>query len=209
MRGASVKYQILAKENVHFLCCQNFVLLLLLLFKLMQGYCLLLISSVQQLSLVQLFVTPWTAASQATLSITISQGLLKLMSIESVCHPTISSFVIPFSSCLLSFPASGSFSMSQFFASGGQNIGTSALASVLPMSIQERFPLGLTGWTCSQSKELSRVFSNTTVQKHQLFGTQPSFWSNSYIHTQLMEKKKKTDTFDQTDLYQQSNVSAF
>ena len=90
------------------------------------------------------------------------------------CHPTISSSGIPFSSCLQSFPASGSFQMSQFFASGGQSIGVSASASVLPMSIQEWFPLRWTGWISLQSKGLSRVFSNTTVQKHQFFGTQVS-----------------------------------
>ena len=90
------------------------------------------------------------------------------------CHPTISSSVIPFSSCLQSFPASGSFPMSQFFASGGQSIGISALASVLPMNIQNWFPLGWTAWISLQSKGLSRVFSNTTVQKHQFFGTQLS-----------------------------------
>ena len=82
------------------------------------------------------------------------------------CHPTISSSVIPFSSCLQSFPASGSFLMSQFFTSGGQSIGISASASVLPMNIQNWFPLGRTGWISLQSKGLSRVFSSTTVQKH-------------------------------------------
>ena len=90
------------------------------------------------------------------------------------CHPTISSSVIPFSSCLQSFPASGSFPVSQFFASGGQSIGVSAPASVLPMNLQDWFPLGLTGWISLLSKGLSRVFSNTTVQKHQFFGTQLS-----------------------------------
>ena len=90
------------------------------------------------------------------------------------CHPTISSSVIPFSSCLQSFPASGSFPMSQFFASGGQSIGASASASVLPMNIQDWFPLGWTGWISLQSKGLSRVFSNTTVQKHQFFSAQLS-----------------------------------
>ena len=90
------------------------------------------------------------------------------------CHPTISSSVIPFSSCLQSFSASGSFQMSQFFTSGGQSIGASASASVLPMNIQDWFPLGWTGWISLQSKGLSRVFSNTTVQKHQFFGTQLS-----------------------------------
>ena len=90
------------------------------------------------------------------------------------CHPTISSSVIPFFSCLPSFPASGSFPMSSFFASGGQSIGVSASASVLPMNIQDWFPLGWTGRISLQSKGLSRVFSNTTVQKHQFFGTQLS-----------------------------------
>ena len=86
------------------------------------------------------------------------------------CHPTSSSSVIPFSSCLQSFPASGSFPVSQFFASGGQSIGASASASVLPMNISDWFPLGWTGWISLLSKGLSRVFSNTTVQKHQFFG---------------------------------------
>ena len=90
------------------------------------------------------------------------------------CHPAISSSVIPFSSHLQSFPASGSFQMSQFFASGGQSIEVSASSSVLPMNIQDWSPLGWTGWTSLQSKGLSRVFSNTTVQKHQFFGTQLS-----------------------------------
>ena len=89
-------------------------------------------------------------------------------------HPTISSSVVPFSSCLQSFPASGSFLMSQLFISGGQSTGASALASVLPMNIQDWFPLELAGLISLQSKGLSRVFSNTTVQKHQFFDTQPS-----------------------------------
>ena len=89
-------------------------------------------------------------------------------------HPTISSFVIPFSSHLQSFPASGSFQMSQFFASDGLSIGVSATASVPPMNIQDWLPLGWTAWISLQSKGLSRVFSNTTVQKHQFFGTQLS-----------------------------------
>ena len=88
------------------------------------------------------------------------------------CHPTISSSVIPFSSCPQSFPASGSFQMSQLFALGGQSIGVSASTSVLPMNTQDRFSLGWTGWISLQSKGLSRVFSNTTVQKHQFFSTQ-------------------------------------
>ena len=122
---------------------------------------------VQLLSCVCLFATPWTAACQASLSFTISQILLKLMSIELVmawCHPTISSSVLPFS-CLKSFPASGSFPMSRLFALGGQSIEASALASILPVNIQGWFPLWLTGLIL-QSKGLSRVFSNTTVQKH-------------------------------------------
>ena len=90
------------------------------------------------------------------------------------CHPTISFSVRPFSAHFQSFPASGSFQMSQFFASGDQSIGVSALASVLPINIQDWFPLGWTGWISLQSKGLSRVFSNTTVQKHQFFGTQLS-----------------------------------
>ena len=104
------------------------------------------------------------------------------------CHPTISSSVIPFSSCPQSFPASGSFQMSQFFASGGQSIGASASASVLPMNTQDWSPLGLVGWISLQSKGLSRVFSNTTVQKYQFFGAQLSLLSNSHIYTWLLEK---------------------
>ena len=90
------------------------------------------------------------------------------------CHPTISSSVVPFSSCLQSFPASGSFQMSQFFTSGGQSIGVSASTSVLPVNIQDWFPLGWVGCISLKSKGLSRVFSNTTVQKHQFFGAQLS-----------------------------------
>ena len=104
------------------------------------------------------------------------------------CHPTISSSVISFSSRLQSFPASGSFPMSQFFILGGQSIGVSASASVLPMNIQDWFPLGLTGWISLPSKGLSRVFANITVQKHQFFGAQLSSQSNSHIHTWLLEK---------------------
>ena len=101
------------------------------------------------------------------------------------CHPTVSSFIVPFSSHLQSFPASASFQMSWLFASGGQSIETSA--SVLPISIQDWFPLGLTGLIL-QSKGLSRVFSNTTVQKQHFFSAQSSLWSNSHIHTWLLEK---------------------
>ena len=98
------------------------------------------------------------------------------------CHPTISSSVVPFSSCLESFPELEAFPMSQFFASGGQSIGISASASVIPMNVQDWFPLGLTGWISLLSKGLTRVFSNTTVQKHQFFGAQLSLSTSSHIH---------------------------
>ena len=104
------------------------------------------------------------------------------------CHLTISSSVVPFSSCFQSFPASGSFPVSWFFTSGNQSIGISDSASVLPMHIQDWFPLGLTGWISLQSKGLLRVFSNTTVQKHQFFGPQLSLYSNSHINTWLLDK---------------------
>ena len=104
------------------------------------------------------------------------------------CHPTISSSVVPLSSCLQSFPASGSFPVSQFFPSGGQSIGVLASASVVPMNTQDWSPLGWTGWISLKSKRLSRVFSNTTVQKQQFFGAQPSSQSNSHIHTWPQEK---------------------
>ena len=104
------------------------------------------------------------------------------------CHPAISSSVIPFSSCSQSLPASGSFPTSQLFVWGGQSIRVSASASFLPMSTQDWSPLGWIGWISLQSKGLSRVFSNTTVQKHQFFGAQPSSQSNSHIHTWPLEK---------------------
>ena len=104
------------------------------------------------------------------------------------CHPTILSFVTPFSSCPQSFPTSGSFPVSQLFTSGCQNIGASASASVLPMNIQGRFPLGFTGLISLQTKGLSRVFPSTTVQKHQFCGSQPSLWSNSHIHIWPLKK---------------------
>ena len=104
------------------------------------------------------------------------------------CHPTISSTVVPFSSCLQSVLASGSFPTSQLFPSGGQSIGASALASVLPMNIQGWFPLGLTGLISLQSKGRSRVFSNTTIQKHHFLSTQLSLQSKSHIHSWLLEK---------------------
>ena len=116
---------------------------------------------------------------------------LKLTSIESVMpssHLTISSSVVPFSSCPQSLPASGSFPMSQLFTWGGQSTGVSALASFLPKNAQDWSPLEWTGWISLQSKRLSRVFSNTTVQKHQFFGAQPSSQSYSHIHTWPLEK---------------------
>ena len=119
------------------------------------------------------------------------------------CHPTISSSVIPFS-CLQSFPASGSFPMSQFFPSGGQSIGVSASALVLPMNIQDWFPLGWTVCISLQSKGLSRVFSNTIVQNHQFFGAQLYGTAITSIHDFW-----KNHSFDCTDLCWQSNVSAF
>ena len=114
--------------------------------------------------------------------------LLEFAPLSRWCHPTISSSVTPFFSCLKSFPASGSFQMSQFFTSGGQSIGVSASASFLPKKSQGWSPSQWTGWISLQSKGLSRVFSNTTVQKHQSFGAQPSSQSNSHIHTWLLEK---------------------
>ena len=130
---------------------------------------------------VQLFVTPWTAAHQAFLSITNSRSLLKLMSSSSVMpsnHLILCHHLLLLPSIL---PASGSFQMSQFFASSNQSIGASASESVLPMTIQNWFLLGWTGWISSQSKGLSRVFSNTTVQKHQFLCIQLSLYCN-WIH---------------------------
>ena len=109
-------------------------------------------------------------------------------SLSRWCHPNISSSVVPFSSCPQSSPASRSFPMSQLFASGGQSTGASASASVLPMNTQDWSPLGWTGWISLQPKGLSRVFSNTTLQKHPFFGTQSSLWSNSQTPTWLLEK---------------------
>ena len=104
------------------------------------------------------------------------------------CHPNIMPSVIPFSSCLQSFPASGSFLISRLLASSGQTVGASASGSDLLVNIQDWFPLGWIGWITLQPKGLSRVFSNTTVQKHQLFGIQPSSWSSFHIHTWLLER---------------------
>ena len=144
-------------------------------------------SSFQWLSHVQLFATSWTAAHQASLSITNSQSLLKLMSIESVMpsnHLILCCHLLLFPSIFTDIRL---FPMSQFFPSGGQSIGVPASASILPMNIQCWFPLGLTGWISLQSKELSRVFSNIIAQKHQFFSAQLSSWCNSYTHTWLLE----------------------
>ena len=133
----------------------------------------------------QFFATPWTAADQASLSFIISQSSLKLMSFESVM--TSNHFILSsLSFCLKSVSASGSFPMSWLFASDGQSIGVSAW--VLLMNIQNWLLSGLTGLISLQSKGLSRVFSNTTVWKHQFFSTQPSLWSNYHIRTWLLEK---------------------
>ena len=123
-------------------------------------------SSVQSLSHVRIFATPWTAALQASLSISNCWSLLKLMSIELVMPSNPLIFCCPFPSCPHAFPGSGSFPVSQLFASGGQSTGVSASTSVLPMNTQDWSPLGWTGWISLQSKGLSRVFSNVTVQKH-------------------------------------------
>ena len=145
-------------------------------------------SSVQSLSHVRLFETQWIAVRQATLSITNFGVYSNSCSLSRWCHPAISSSVVPFSSCPQSLPASKSFPMSQLFAWGGQSIGVSALASVLPMNTQGWSPLEWTSWISLQSKGLSRVFSNTTVQKHQCFSAQLSSQSNSHIHTWPLEK---------------------
>ena len=163
-------------------------------------------SSVQSLSHVWLFETPWIEACQASLSITIPQSSHRLMSILSMmpsshlilCRPL---FLLP----SIPPPASESFPMSQLFAWGGQSTGVSALASFLPKKSQGWSPSELTSWISWQSKGLSRVFSNTTIQKHQIFGAQPSSQSKSHIHTYHW----KNHSFDLTGLCWQSNVSPF
>ena len=146
------------------------------------------ISSVQSLSGVRLFATLWITPRQTSLSITNSRSSLKLMSIELVirsshlilCRPLLLLLPIP--------PSIRVFQMSQLFTGGGQSTGVSALASFLPKNTQDWFPLEWTGWISLQSKGLSRVFSKTTVQKHQFFGAQLSSQSNSHIHTWPQEK---------------------
>ena len=161
--------------------------------------------SVQSLSQVRLLANPWTAVRQPSLSITNSQSLLKLMSIESVMPSNHHILCRLFSFHLQCFPTSESFPMSQFFASGGQSLGVSASESVLPMNVQDWFPLGWTGWISLQSKGLSRVFSNhsskaSILQRSAFFRVQ---LSHPYMTT------GKTSSFDQPDLCQHSNVSAF
>ena len=141
---------------------------------------------VQSLSHVQLLATPWTAICQASLSFTISWSLLKLMSIESVMSSNHFILSRPLLFLPSIFPSIRVFSNELILCSRCQSIGTSA--SVLPMNIQDWFPLELTGLISLQSRRLSRVFFNTTVQKHQFFSTQPSLWSNFHIHTWLLEK---------------------
>ena len=159
------------------------------------------------LSCVWLAATSWTAAYQAPLSMGFSRqeywtGLPlpspnpspTARACSNSCpwswwgHPTVSSSVVPFSSCLQSFTASGSFPRSKFFTSGGQNIAVSASTSVLPVNILGWFPLELTGLISLQSRGYSRFYSSITVREHQFFGVQPSFWSKSHIHTWLLEK---------------------
>ena len=145
-------------------------------------------SSVQSLSRVWLFATPWITAHQAPCPSPTPRVHSNSCPLSWWCHPTIPSSVISFSSCLQSCPASGSFQMSLLFASGGQSIGVSASASVPPMNTQDWSHLEWTGWISLQSKGLSRVFPNTTVQKHQFFGAQLSLSSNSHMHTWPLEK---------------------
>ena len=135
--------------------------------------CLHQFSSVQLLSCIQLFETPWTTARKAPCPSPTSGAYPNSCPLSQWCHPTISSSVVPFFSCLQSFPTSASFQMSQIFASGGQNTGVSALTA-LPMNTQDWLPLGWTSWISLQSKGLSWVSSNNTVQKHQFFCAQPS-----------------------------------
>ena len=151
------------------------------------------------------FATLWTAACQASLCFTISRRCSNSCPLSQWSHPSISPSVALFFSCLQSFRASGFFPMSHLFALGGWSIRASASVSVLPMNIQSWFPLGLTDFISLQSYGVSRVFSSTTIQRHPFFGTQPSLWSNSRIHTWLLEKH----SFDYLGLSWQSDVSGF
>ena len=140
-----------------------------------------------QLSHVPLFATPWAAPHQASLSLTISRVYSNSCLLSRWCHPTIS-FCLPLLFPLSIFPSIRIFSSGQLFSSGGQSIGTSVSASALPVNSQGWFPLGWTDWISLQSKGLSRVFSNTTVQKHQFFSAQTLLWSYSHIHMWLLGK---------------------
>ena len=151
------------------------------------GNALIQFSSVQSLSRVRLFATPWIAVHQASCPSPTPGVHSDSRPSSPWCHPAISSSVIPFSSCPQSLPASESFPMSQLFTWGGQSTGASALALFLPKKSQGWSPSEWTGWISLHSKGLSRVFSNTTVQKHQFFGAQPSSQSNSHIHTWPLE----------------------
>ena len=162
-------------------------------------------SSVYSLSRVRLFETPWTAAHQASLSITNSWSSLKLLCSESVMPSSHLILCLPFSSCPQSLPAPGSFPMSQLFAWGGQSIGVSASALVLPMNTQDWSPLGWTGWLSLQPKELSRVFSNTTVQKHPFFGAQ---LFSQFTLTAIYDHWGN-HSLDEMDICWKSNISTF
>ena len=140
-------------------------------------------NSLQSLSPVWLFETPWTAARQAPCPSPTPRVYPNSCPLSHWCHPATSFYVIPFSFCLQSFQASGSFPVSQLFKSGVQRTGVLASTLHLPMNIKDWFPLGWTGWISLQSKGFSRVFSNTTVQKRQFFSAHLSLWSNSHNHT--------------------------
>ena len=145
-----------------------------------------IVVAVQSLNHIQHFATPWMGACLASILSPSPGACSNSCPLSRWCHPTISSSVVPFSSCLQSFSASGSFlKISQLFSSGSQSIGASALASVLPMNIQDRFPLGSTGLIL---RGTLKSLLQHQVQKHQSFGVQLSFWPNSHIHTWLLEK---------------------
>ena len=173
------------------LCYCPFLLLRLLVFVLCIEVILCWVhqfSSVQLLSCVWLFATPWPQHDRPPSPSPAPRVYPNSCPLSWWHHPTISSSVIPFSSCPQSLPASESFPMSQLFTWGGQSIGVSASESFLPKKSQGWCPSEWTGWISLQSKGLSKVFSNTTVQKHQFFSTQPSSQSNSHIHTWPQEK---------------------
>ena len=146
--------------------------------------------SVQFSSVAQLCLTLYDPMNRSMPGLPVHHQLLEFTQthVHQWCHPAISSSVVPFSSCPQSLQTSGSFPVSPLFTWGGQNIGVSASVSVLPMNTQDLSPSGWTGWTSLQSKGLSRVFSNTTVQKHQFFGAHFASQSNSHIHTRPQEK---------------------